>query len=269
MTLPAQSFDARAAAAALAALRASAPLVHCLTNQVVSNFTANVLLAAGAAPAMVVAEEEAGEFAALASALLINVGTLERPQAAAMRAAIGAANLTGTPWVLDPVAVGALSWRTAFCRELLPLSPAVIRGNASEIIALAGGTGAGRGVDSTEQSDAALEAARALAREHGSLVVVTGATDYLVDAHAVRAIAGGTPRLQQVTGTGCALSALVAAACGCAAPRMDAVAAVSALMKLAGERAAPESRGPGSFAVARLDELGTLGGEDLAARWCA
>ncbi|NDV13064.1 hydroxyethylthiazole kinase [Crenobacter caeni] len=269
MTLPAQAFDARAAATALAELRAIAPLVHCLTNQVVSNFTANVLLAAGAAPAMVVAEEEAGDFAALASALLVNVGTLDRPQAAAMRAAVGAASTAGTPWVLDPVAVGALAWRTAFCRELLAFSPAVIRGNASEIIALAGGAGTGRGVDSTAQSDAALEAARALARQCGALVVVTGATDYLVDAQSARGIAGGTPRLQQVTGTGCALSALVAAACGCGAVRLDAVAAVCALMKLAGERAALASRGPGSFAVALLDELGTLASADLAERWCA
>lgn len=119
-------------------LRQRAPLVHCLTNEVVQSLTANVLLALGAAPAMVVQAEEARQFAALADALLINIGTLYDARADSMLAAIEAANLAGTPWVLDPVAVGALRYRSDFAHRLLHLRPAVIRGNASEILALAG-----------------------------------------------------------------------------------------------------------------------------------
>ena len=130
-------------------VRERAPLVHCLTNLVVTNFTANVLLALGAAPAMVVAREEVGEFVPLANAVSVNLGTLDLPQSKAIRAAVDAANRAHKPWVLDPVAVGPLSFRTAFAFDLLDAHPAVIRGNASEIISLSGGESSARGVDST------------------------------------------------------------------------------------------------------------------------
>ncbi|MDU4226892.1 MAG: hydroxyethylthiazole kinase, partial [Klebsiella grimontii] len=120
------------------------PLVHCMTNDVVQTFTANVLLAIGASPAMVIDPDEASQFAAIADALLINVGTLTVERAAAMRAAAHSATQAGKPWALDPVAVGALTLRTEFCRELLALQPAAVRGNASEIMALAGMSGGGR-----------------------------------------------------------------------------------------------------------------------------
>ncbi|MCL6262312.1 hydroxyethylthiazole kinase [Craterilacuibacter sp. RT1T] len=262
-------FDSRAAAIALNALREATPLVHCLTNQVVANFTANVLLASGAAPAMVVAREEVAEFAALASALLVNVGTLDCTQAEAMRLAVSAARRAGTPWVLDPVAVGALSFRRDFCHALLAQSPAAIRGNAAEIRALAGEAGQGRGVDSLDASEQALACACQLAQQYDTLVIVTGATDYLCQGGQVRAIHGGDVRLQQVTGTGCALSALVAAACSLKESRLDAAAAVCALMKLGGEQAAQHSRGPGSFSVALLDGLSAIDGAMLRARWPA
>ncbi|WP_038882345.1 hydroxyethylthiazole kinase, partial [Cronobacter malonaticus] len=135
------------AAPVVTQLRRHAPLVHCITNDVVQNFTANVLLALGASPAMVVDTEEAAQFAAIADALLINLGTLTHPQQQAMRAAIDGACAAGKPWTLDPVAVGALTLRTEFAREILARRPAAIRGNASEIRALAGESGGGRGVD--------------------------------------------------------------------------------------------------------------------------
>lgn len=137
------------------------PLVHCMTNDVVQTFTANVLLAIGASPAMVIDPDEASQFAAIADALLINVGTLTVERAAAMRAAAHSAQQAGKPWTLDPVAVGALTLRTEFCRELLALQPAAVRGNASEIMALAGMSGGGRGVDTTDTAAAALPAAQA------------------------------------------------------------------------------------------------------------
>lgn len=126
------------------------PLVHCMTNDVVQTFTANTLLALGASPAMVIETEEASQFAAIASALLINVGTLTRPRAQAMSAAVEQATRSQTPWTLDPVAVGALDYRRRFCLELLSHKPTAIRGNASEIMASAGVANGGRGVDTTD-----------------------------------------------------------------------------------------------------------------------
>ena len=121
----------------LARLRAANPLVHLLTNEVVQEITANVLLAAGAAPAMIVAEEEAAAFTAISGALLVNVGTLYPARLTVMQQAVAAANQAGVPWTLDPVAVGVLDYRTRACGEFIACRPAAIRGNASEIMALA------------------------------------------------------------------------------------------------------------------------------------
>jgi hydroxyethylthiazole kinase len=145
--------------AARAALLARTPLVHCLTNTVVQTITANALLAAGAAPAMVDAPEEAGDFAAVASAVLVNVGTVHARTAEAMRLAARSAGAAGTPWVLDPVAVGGLVYRSELATDLVGLRPTVVRGNASEVMALAGAGGGGRGVDSTDSTDDAAKAA--------------------------------------------------------------------------------------------------------------
>jgi hydroxyethylthiazole kinase len=244
-----------------ARVREHAPLVHCMTNLVVTNFTANVLLAIGAAPAMVVAREEAGEFARVASALSVNLGTLDAPQAKAIRVAVDAARAAGTPWVLDPVAVGPLAFRTEFAIDLLDSKPAVIRGNASEIISLSGGAASGRGVDSTEATDAALDAAQVLALRTQAIVAVTGATDYVTDGRRVVALENGTPLMTRVTGVGCALSATVAAFVGAARDASEhwlaTVAAIS-FSTIAGELAARDAALPGSFAVAYLDRLASL-----------
>jgi hydroxyethylthiazole kinase len=143
--------------------RTRSPLTHCMTNDVVQTFTANVLLALGASPAMVIEAEEAEQFAAIADALLINVGTLTSPRAQSMRRAIESAVAAGKPWTLDPVAAGALTFRTRFCHQILALKPAAIRGNASEILALAGMSAGGRGVDTTDTAASAVPAAQALA----------------------------------------------------------------------------------------------------------
>jgi hydroxyethylthiazole kinase len=242
-------------------VRERAPLVHCLTNLVVTNFTANVLLAIGAAPAMVVAREEVAQFAPIANALSVNLGTLDVPQSRAIRAAVEAANGAGTPWVLDPVAVGPLAFRTEFALELLEAKPAAIRGNASEIVSLSGGSASGRGVDSTAQTDAALDAAQILALRCGAIVAVTGSTDYITDGRRTVALSNGSVLMTRVTGVGCALSATVAAFIG-AADNADerwlaAIAAV-AYTSVAGELAARDAALPGSFAVAYLDRLASL-----------
>ena len=243
------------AATALKQLRLSAPLVHCLTNDVVQSFTANVLLALGASPAMVVDPAEAAQFSAIADALLVNVGTLTRPHADAMLAAVHAADLAGKPWVLDPVAVGGLSWRTEFCLELIKRKPAAIRGNASEILALSGLSASGRGVDSGDDSLSALPAAQQLARKTGAIVAVTGETDYVTDGERSRSVAGGHPMMTRIVGTGCALSAVVAAFVALPGDRLDNVAAACRVMSCAGERACAATNGPGSFTPQFLDNL--------------
>jgi len=243
----------------LITLRHRIPLVHCLTNIVVSGFTANVLLAIGASPAMVIAEEEAAEFAAIASAVLINVGTITNDQSRSIGKAVIAANGAGKPWVLDPVAVGFLSLRTQVATELLSHRPTVIRGNASEIIALAGGEAGGRGVDSTASSNAAVDAAKALAKKVGTVVAVSGEIDYITDGSEVIEVPGGHVIMTRVTGTGCSLGAVIAAFLGAGIPPLRAATAASAIYAHAGERAFAQSRGPGSFAVAFLDELALIG----------
>lgn len=245
---------------ALHLFRQRSPLVHCMTNDVVQTFTANVLLALGASPAMVIDAGEAAQFSAIADALLINVGTLTQPRAQAMRAAVESANRAGKPWTLDPVAVGALTLRTAFCRDLLALHPAAIRGNASEILALAGMSAGGRGVDTTDTAATALPAAQALARQLDTVVAVTGEVDYVTNGQRTVAVTGGDPLMTRVVGTGCALSAVVAASCALAGDRLDNVAAACAFMKRAGGMAAAQN-GPGSFIPAFLDALYTLDGE--------
>ncbi|WP_327350456.1 hydroxyethylthiazole kinase [Streptomyces sp. NBC_01304] len=268
-SIPAQDGTAvsRAAVAdVIASLRTSAPLVHCLTNVVVSQFTANVLLAAGAAPAMVHSAEEAGAMARVAGGVLVNLGTVTSVTAQAMRVAVKEAAGAGRPWVLDPVAVGPLPWRTELAHELLESAPpAVIRGNASEILALDGGTG-GRGVDSTDAPEAALAAATALARRYGCTVAVSGPEDVLTDGTRVVRLANGHPLLPLVTGTGCSLGALVAACTAVTDDPLLAATAATGLLTVAAQDAAARAAGPGTFAVALIDELHTLSPDRLADR---
>ena len=226
----------------------------------VQSLTANVLLALGASPAMVVEPQEAAQFSALADGLLINVGTLNALRAESMRAAVAAANQAGKPWTLDPVAVGALSYRTAFAKQLLDEKPAAIRGNASEIMALSGLLASGRGVDSGDDSLAALPAARELAQRSGAVVAVTGAVDYVTDGQRDWAIEGGSPLMTRVVGTGCALSAVVAAFCALPGDRLDNAATACRVMSHCGGLAARKAGGPGSFTPAFLDALYQLRG---------
>jgi len=252
---------------ALARLRAKGPLIHNITNYVVMNTTANALLAIGASPAMVHALPEVEAFAPLAQALVINIGTLSPPWVEAMEKAATAANTAGVPWILDPVAAGATAYRTEVSQRLLDLGPAIVRGNASEIMALVGDTGAaGKGVDSTEGSDAAREAAKALAMRTKSVAAVTGAVDYVTDGTRMTGIANGDPMLARVTGTGCTATALCGAFLGAGLPAFDAAIAGLAALGVVAENAIKDAKGPGSFQVALLDALYTLDGATLASR---
>lgn len=244
---------------ALKAMRDAAPLVHCITNYVAMNVAANVLLAVGASPAMVHAEEEAGEFAAIAGALTVNIGTLSQPWLDGMHAAVRGARAAGRPWVLDPVAHFATGFRRGAVAGLLAQHPAVIRANASEIIALAGGTGTGRGVDSRDPVERAEDAAAALARAQHAVVAVTGAVDFVTDGRSAVRIAGGSPLMPRVTALGCSLTALVGAFVA-AGPQEPFAATVAALatFAVAGGHAARDAAGPGTFAVRFLDALAAL-----------
>jgi len=250
---------------ALDAVRLKAPLVQCLTNVVVAGWTANVLLAAGAAPAMVDNPREAGLFAGVADAVLVNVGTPYAETVAAMRAAVTSAGAAGTPWVLDPVAVGGLPWRTEVALALLQESPTVIRGNASEVRALTGGAG-GRGVETSESPEAVLDAARDLAARLGLVVAISGPVDHITDGERVVRVANGHLWLTKVTGTGCALGALTAAFVAVNGDALIAASAATAMLTVAAETAAARTSGPGSFAVALLDDLHNLTADDLVAR---
>ncbi|MBT2497196.1 hydroxyethylthiazole kinase [Microbacterium sp. ISL-59] len=267
---PDSTTDLPGAAAALwEVLRETPPLTHCITNTVVTGFTANVLLALGAAPAMVDIVGEAEMFAGVASGALINLGTPTPEQrAASLEAAAGAA-AAGTPWVLDPVAIGALPIRTALAHRLAEQRPTAIRGNASEILALAGLSAGGRGVDATDSTDAAADAAAALARRTGAVIAVSGPIDFLTDGERVLRLANGHELLTKVTGGGCALGAVMAAFLGAARntehDALTAVAAASLVYTIAAERAAAIATGPGSFAVALLDALATVGAADVIA----
>ncbi|MCF6743393.1 hydroxyethylthiazole kinase [Blastococcus sp. KM273128] len=250
--------------AARTALRETTPLVHCLTNTVVQTLTANALLAVGAAPAMVDAPEEAGDFAAVASAVLVNVGTVNARTAEAMRLAAGSARAAGTPWVLDPVAVGGLAFRTTLAGELAALAPAVVRGNPSEVMALAGAGSGGRGVDSTAGSDDAASAAAALAGRTGGVVAVSGEVDLITDGARTLRVGGGSALLTRTTGAGCALGALVAAYVAATSDPFTGAVAAHAHVALAAERAAAGAAGPGTFAAAWLDALDAVGPDELA-----
>lgn len=244
-------------------LRQQEPLVHCLTNEVVQAITANTLLALGAAPAMVVESEEAAQFSAIADALLINIGTLYQQRATAMLKAVVAAKAAETPWVLDPVGVGELHYRSDFARLLLTMRPAAVRGNASEILALAGIASTSRGIDSRDDSLQALSAAKELAEQCDAVVVVTGAVDVITNGRRTWQIKDGHPLMTRVTGIGCALSAVTAACCALPGEKLDHIAGACRLIARAGRLTASWAAGPGSFSTGLLDKLYQLGEEDL------
>jgi len=251
--------------AALEDLRARRPLVHNITNYVAMTVSANVLLALGASPAMVHAVEEVEDFVGISDALVVNIGTLSPQWVEAMRAAVARANALGKPWVLDPVGCGATAYRTQVAVELAGLKPSVIRGNASEVMSLAGQVGAGgKGVDSTAPAEYATSAAVALAQRTGSVVAITGETDYVSDGTTLIAVHSGHALMPLSTALGCSLSAVSAAFTAVRPPREAAVAAL-AVFGAAGGIAAERCRGPGHLPAEICDALHAMDRAMLAA----
>ena len=259
-----ERFSPDAVYADLEALRARRPLVQNITNFVAMTVSANVLLALGASPAMVHAAEEAEDFAAIASSLVINIGTLTPAWVASMKIAAAEYSRLSKPWVLDPVGVGATRLRNETAASLIALKPTVIRGNAGEIMALSGSMGGVKGVDSTAGSNAAIAPAISLARSSGAVVAVTGETDYVTDGQKVISVSGGHALMPQSTALGCALSAVVAAFVADNDP-FDATVSALAVYAAAGAIAGRRVNGPGHLPAELCDALHDLTAADLAA----
>ena len=241
MTHLAETLDrdlATRAGDSLERIRERGPRVHCLTNTVAQTLTANMLLAAGAVPAMSMALDEIDAMVAGSGALVINLGTLDEARRAAMVRAVGVAGEHGTPWVLDPVMVDRAPARLAFARTLLARHPAVVRGNSDEIAALG---------------------------ELDTVVAETGPVDVVRDANRVIRLSGGHPLMARVTGLGCAASALVAAFCAVEDDPLQAAAQALLVLGRAAELAAAAAAGPASFQTALLDHLYSLDAKILEA----
>ena len=240
-------------AGVLTRLREKAPRVHCITNTVAQNFTANVLLAAGAQPSMTISREEIAAFAGGADALLVNLGTFDRERAEAIGLAVEAATSASCPWVLDPVLIDRSPFRAALARDLMSRRPATVRLNAAEFAVLAG----------PSQSP---ETVGAFAAEHKVVVAVSGSVDCIADAQRTAALANGHPLMARITAMGCAASALVAACLAVESDRWLASLAAAMMFGIAGEIAGKTARAPGSFAVAFIDALYTIEPASLVER---
>lgn len=235
----------------LTAIRTRRPRVHCITNAVAMSYSANMLLAVGAQPAMSLAPDELADFVASAAALSVNLGTLDDARRQAIAIALDTARRHGTPWVLDPVLVHAAPSRLAYARELGALRPTVIRGNAQEIVALAG-----------SQTDAA----QILAQRCGCVVAQTGRVDVISDGRQQLTLGNGHALMDSVTATGCALSALVGAFLAVEPDPLAAAAQAVLALTVAAEIAAETATGPGSFQPAVLDALYQLTPQQLNQR---
>jgi hydroxyethylthiazole kinase len=244
------------------AIGAQAPFVYGLTNYIAANLSANVLLAAGAGPAIGAGADWPTVFPVGASGVWINTAAVMSNPPDVLRIVASAAHDAGTPWVLDPVAHGAGAVEyDGVVKSLLDFGPAVIRGNASELITLAGGELAGRGVETTAGSAEAVDFIERLARSTGAVVAVSGATDFITDGTTTVAVPGGDARLTKVTGAGCSLGALTAGAVAVVDdPFRAAVAAHAAFARaaeIAAEQLGPDG-GSGSFSIALVDGLYAL-----------
>ncbi|MDH7794719.1 MULTISPECIES: hydroxyethylthiazole kinase [unclassified Beijerinckia] len=267
--------DARTVATRCGALldqmRAARPLVQNITNYVSMDIAANALLAVGASPAMVHAPEESPQFVALAGALVINIGTLSAETARSAQVATTAARQLGRPWLFDPVGVGATDYRNDVALELMENHPAILRGNASEIMAIARLAGlttasaAPRGVDSANTTSEAELLCVELAQRAGCVVVATGEVDVVTDGQQIVRLANGSPLMTRVTALGCSLSSVMGAFLAIAPP-FDAAIAALAVYGVAGDIAAETTKHPGSFRVAFIDALDAITPADIATR---
>jgi hydroxyethylthiazole kinase len=237
-------------------VRNSSPLVHNITNYVVMNSTANALLAIGASPVMAHAVEEVEDMVKIAHALVINIGTLSPAWVNAMHLAVRQANLLNKPVVLDPVGAGATPYRNKMLSELLETGRfTIIRGNASEILAMASGSGKTKGVDSTNTVFEAIDSAKFLNDKFNCTVCISGQTDIVISGKKMAKIHNGHEMMSRVTGLGCTATAIIGAFAGTIPDPFLATLGATAFMGVAGELAAKYSAGPGTLQLNLLDKL--------------
>lgn len=272
MSSPSGTLSAEALWDDVLAVRTRSPLVHNITNYVVASYNANALLALGASPVMAHAHEEAGTMAQLAHALVLNIGTLDSYRVIAMKQALKAAIQAGKPIVLDPVGAGATHYRTNTVHELIRLGPpTILRGNASEILSVAGKTAPAKGVDSAASSDTAVEAAFKLATQIRATVCISGANDHVVDETGRWvSLSNGHEWMTRITGTGCSASAMAGAFSAIQPDPWRATVAAMAYLGVAGEMAAEEivqaGQGLGMLQIRLLDRLQLLSRDDFMSR---
>ncbi|GAA0473550.1 hydroxyethylthiazole kinase [Alkalibacterium sp. m-11] len=243
------------------------PLVHTITNQVVANDVANVLLAIGASPIMAIAKEEVEEVTGMAEALVINMGTLTSDSLESMILAGRQANAQGKPVILDPVGVGATTFRKQSAQKLFEnVDMTVIRGNASEIASLVGVSWQSKGVDSKDEATSPVDVAVSLAKKRHCIVAVSGKTDIVTDGTRVFAVSNGDQLMAKITGSGCMMSGIIGAFLGVVdeSDMLSRVVLAHAAFGIAGERAADSNiNRPGSFRAALIDVLHSLTDDDL------
>ncbi len=245
-------------------VRKKSPLVHNITNYVVMNITANALLAIGASPVMAHSLNEVEEMVANASSLVINIGTLSDDWVKAMLIAGKTANKKRIPVILDPVGAGATTYRTKTCQSIIKeCKLSVIRGNASEIMALVNSRSQIKGVDSVASSDSAVGAAKSLAKETGAVVVVSGPADYITDGDRIAEVKNGSVMMTRVTGLGCTATAIIGAFAAVNSNLFEAATHAMAIMGIAGELAAAKSEGTGTMQLNFLDELYKISDKEI------
>ena len=230
-------------------LRERQPRIHCITNAVAQNFTANALLAAGAIPSMTISPDEVAAFAARSDGLLVNLGTFDAERKTAAETAVAIANRLERPWVLDPVLIDRSPARADFARELAARSPAAIRLNSSEFEALDG-----------------TSSIEAFAQSRGTVLALTGAVDLVTDGATPIRIRNGHPLMARVTAMGCAEGGLIAALLAVEPDRLAAMVSALLIFAIAGEIAGVGANGPGSFSVQFLDALSNLDRAAIRAR---
>lgn len=240
------------------------PLILNITNDVTMDFIANGLLSLGASPVMSKAQQEMDDLLQLTNSVVINLGTLDEKFIALCEYVCGIANQLKKPIILDPVGAGASHYRTSTSLNLINnYSIAILRGNASEIMSLAGVSIKTKGVDSAAQSDVAIESAQRLSTHFNVAVVVSGKIDIIVDVNTIRQLNVGSPLMPQITGTGCLLSAMVGAFHAVEKNRFEASVLATAFYGICGEKAEKTAQGPASFKIQFLDELNLMP-EELA-----
>ena len=251
----------------LAKMREESPLVHNITNHVVMNNTANALLSIGASPVMAHEPAEMEDMVSIASALVINMGTLSKRWVEAMIIAGKKATERGIPVVFDPVGVGATAYRREVAQQIIDkCKPTIITGNASEIMALSNANVESKGVDSSVSSNVALDSAKLLAKLTNAVIVVTGEIDYITDGNKVVTISNGSDMMPRVTGLGCSATAITGAMASVENDLILACVSAMAVMGVAGEMASELAKGPGSLQMHFLDQLYNLSGEDIEKR---